>query len=163
MSTVNNLFTSRSPAGNVSPASGTASSLPSATSPAGPSRKPSTSFLLHRLSSTTASHDRRISREMGGGEKLREGFERVRGEMEVAAKEMRRERLATTESTSDMPTAANIPVDWDFWGAVVSDYEEVAMSKPKELSKAIQQGIPPVIRYVEPNGTSNNTGVQFGS
>ncbi|GAA6063308.1 hypothetical protein JCM10212_006718 [Sporobolomyces blumeae] len=37
-------------------------------------------------------------------------------------------------------------VDWDFWGKVMSDYEEVARTQPKELSRAIQRGIPPALR-----------------
>lgn len=74
-------------------------------------------------------------------EPLGEGFERVRNEMEVAAREIRRERAGRGIS---LGTDEN--VDWTFWGAVVQDYEEVANSKPKELSRAIQQGIPSVIR-----------------
>lgn len=34
----------------------------------------------------------------------------------------------------------------EFWGAVMSDYEEVAKTCPKHLSRAIQQGIPAVVR-----------------
>lgn len=95
------------------------------------------------MASPTASRDRRISREVGATEKLREGFERVRVEMEGAAREMRREeqRAGTPES----PGSAG-GVDWAFWGAVVQDYEEVARTRPKDLSKAIQQGVPAVIR-----------------
>ena len=114
----------------------------------GPSRNPSTSFLLHHIESSSASRDRRISREAGGGDKLREGFERVRGEMEGAAREMRRERQRAKgidEEQEDKAMSA-AGVDWAFWGAVVQDYEEVARTRPKELSKAIQQGIPAVIR-----------------
>ncbi|GAA5986203.1 hypothetical protein JCM10908_006454 [Rhodotorula pacifica] len=37
-------------------------------------------------------------------------------------------------------------IDWEFWGRVMSDYEEVARSQPKELSRAIQRGIPPALR-----------------
>jgi hypothetical protein len=85
--------------------------------------------------------------------------------MEGAAREMRRERQATASSTAsgsgsgsgsvdgsgtgqDGRTRAvsQVDIDWAFWGAVVQDYEEVAVSRPKDLSKAIQNGIPPVIR-----------------
>lgn len=106
------------------------------------------------MSSTTASRDRRISKELGGGDKLREGFERVRNEMEGAAREMRRERQVTAESAVSGSTESSdhdgisddAAIDWAFWGAVVQDYEAVAVAQPKELSKAIQHGIPPVIR-----------------
>ncbi|RSH81499.1 GTPase-activating protein [Saitozyma podzolica] len=117
------------------------SAAPSSTSSAGPSRQSSTSFLLQRVESSTASRDRRASREAGGSDKLREGFERVKGEMETAAREMRRER-----QMRDPGRVSDVPVDWTFWGAVVQDYEEVARTRPKELSIAIQQGVPPVIR-----------------
>jgi hypothetical protein len=99
------------------------------------------------MDSSAASRDRRASREGGGSDKLREGFERVKGEMEGAAREMRRERekrVAMEEVSEDR--SSEVPVDWVFWGAVVQDYEDVARTRPKELSIAIQQGIPPVIR-----------------
>ena len=74
---------------------------------------------------------------------MRVGFERVRSAMEGAAREMRREEKAEHSPVSpDSPAA----VDWVFWGAVVQDYEEVARSRPKDLSRAIQQGVPHVIR-----------------
>ncbi|KAF0374118.1 rab-GTPase-TBC domain-containing protein [Gigaspora margarita] len=37
-------------------------------------------------------------------------------------------------------------IDWDFWGQIVSDYETVARTKPRELSKMIQKGIPQSLR-----------------
>ncbi|BEI93481.1 uncharacterized protein CcaverHIS019_0511090 [Cutaneotrichosporon cavernicola] len=74
-------------------------------------------------------------------EPLGEGFERVRNEMEVAAREIRRERVGRGIS---LGTDEN--VDWAFWGTVVQDYDTVANERPKELSRAIQQGIPAVIR-----------------
>lgn len=81
---------------------------------------------------------------------VREGFDRVREEMETAAREMRRERQrkegTDTSGTGARRMSLAQPVDWQFWGAVVQDYEGVAREKPKELSKAIQQGIPAVIR-----------------
>lgn len=90
-------------------------------------------FILHRLEDDTALRDRRRSREDGGGIKLREGFERVRSEMESAARERRKE-------------VCDDVVDWAFWGTVVQDYESVARTQAKELSKAIQKGVPAVIR-----------------
>nr|XP_018266772.1 uncharacterized protein I303_00748 [Kwoniella dejecticola CBS 10117]OBR88930.1 hypothetical protein I303_00748 [Kwoniella dejecticola CBS 10117] len=128
------------------------------TRPAALERNPSegTSFIIHRVDSSTASRDRRISAQLGGGQAIREGFERVRGEMESAAREMRREReskaLTLTESElGDIPLEddsgeSEETVDWNFWGSVVQDFENVARERPKDLSKAIQMGIPPVIR-----------------
>ncbi|WWC66780.1 uncharacterized protein I206_100685 [Kwoniella pini CBS 10737] len=123
--------------------------------PTGMERQPSaeTSFILNRVDSSTASRDRRISSQLGGGQAIREGFERVRGEMECAAREMRREResKALTESEHgddqlEEEENGEETVDWNFWGSVVQDFESVARERPKELSKAIQMGIPPVIR-----------------
>ncbi|KAL8283644.1 hypothetical protein RQP46_005439 [Phenoliferia psychrophenolica] len=42
--------------------------------------------------------------------------------------------------------ANDTTIDWDFWGAVMSNYEHVASTQPRELSRAIQQGIPPALR-----------------
>ncbi|SCV71409.1 BQ2448_2997 [Microbotryum intermedium] len=39
-------------------------------------------------------------------------------------------------------------IDWDFWGRVMADYEEVASTQPRELSRAIQRGIPPALRGI---------------
>lgn len=99
----------------------------------------STNLLLHRLDDPTSVRDRRISREYGGGDRLREGFERVRNEMEGAARDIRRELARGEELDVE-------GVDWAFWGSVVQDYEDVARQQPKELSRAIQQGIPAVFR-----------------
>lgn len=101
----------------------------------------SAAFILKQIESPTSVRDRRISREAGGNTALREGFERVRNEMEGAARDLRRDRAARGFTPGDEDE-----VDWTFWGAVVQDYEEVARTRPKELSRAIQQGIPPVIR-----------------
>lgn len=101
----------------------------------------SAAFILKQIDSPTSIRDRRVSREAGGNTALREGFERVRNEMEGAARELRRDRAARGSAPGEEDE-----VDWTFWGAVVQDYEEVARTRPKELSRAIQQGIPPVIR-----------------
>ncbi|CAO3691715.1 unnamed protein product [Umbelopsis ramanniana] len=37
-------------------------------------------------------------------------------------------------------------IDWEFWSTVISDFNTVAKTHPKELSKNIQQGIPPALR-----------------
>ncbi|KAK8845526.1 hypothetical protein IAR55_006241 [Kwoniella newhampshirensis] len=152
-STVTNLLSGSRSISSTSPLPTPSASLPhlaepsSSKGPAESSHNTSTGLLLHRVELTSASRDRRISQQTGGPDKIREGFERVRGEMESAAREMRRER--ESKATTAGPTEPDDPdgmVDWVFWGAVVQDFEEVARTRPKELSKAIQQGIPPVIR-----------------
>ncbi|KAF9475533.1 RabGAP/TBC [Pholiota conissans] len=37
-------------------------------------------------------------------------------------------------------------IDWDFWGAVISDYSRFAEEHPEELARAIQKGIPATLR-----------------
>ncbi|KAF8332648.1 RabGAP/TBC [Cantharellus anzutake] len=37
-------------------------------------------------------------------------------------------------------------IDWDFWGAVMADYEAMARNEPTRLAKAIESGIPNAIR-----------------
>ena len=111
------------------------SSYSSPTNTAGPSRPPRESgisplnTLPGRTKDRVPSRDRRLSRPAFG-----DGYARVRDEMESAAREMRKD----DQGESD--------IDWTFWGAVVQDYEEAARSNPKALSKAIQRGVPDVIR-----------------
>ncbi|KJA19900.1 hypothetical protein HYPSUDRAFT_43775 [Hypholoma sublateritium FD-334 SS-4] len=37
-------------------------------------------------------------------------------------------------------------IDWDFWGAVISDYQGFASERPTDLARAIQKGIPATLR-----------------
>ncbi|KAH7916576.1 rab-GTPase-TBC domain-containing protein [Hygrophoropsis aurantiaca] len=37
-------------------------------------------------------------------------------------------------------------IDWDFWGAVISDYRKFAAENPEQLAKAIEKGIPDTLR-----------------
>ncbi|SNX85982.1 related to GYP5 - GTPase-activating protein (GAP) [Melanopsichium pennsylvanicum] len=37
-------------------------------------------------------------------------------------------------------------IDWEFWGEVMSNYQSVARNHPRQLSRAIQAGIPPALR-----------------
>ncbi|CAK5281576.1 unnamed protein product [Mycena citricolor] len=37
-------------------------------------------------------------------------------------------------------------IDWDFWGAVISDYQQFATDRPEELAQAIAKGIPNTLR-----------------
>lgn len=37
-------------------------------------------------------------------------------------------------------------IDWEFWGDVMSNYQQVARNNPRQLSRAIQAGIPPALR-----------------
>lgn len=72
-------------------------------------------------------------------EAIEAAFARVREQSENAAKHK-------GEGGGGDDDAAEEVVDWDFWGRVMSDYEEVARTQPRELSKAIQRGIPQSLR-----------------
>jgi hypothetical protein len=53
---------------------------------------------------------------------------------------------ATDYSDDQEPDLGPDGVDWPFWGCVMNDYEAIARSRPRDLSRAIQQGIPAVVR-----------------
>ncbi|EIW83073.1 RabGAP TBC [Coniophora puteana RWD-64-598 SS2] len=65
-----------------------------------------------------------------------EGQNQIRVEFE----RLHRERRKTTDSGRDLA------VDWDFWGEVISDYQAFAASKPVQLAKSIEMGIPATLR-----------------
>nr|CAG8595152.1 442_t:CDS:2 [Entrophospora candida] len=37
-------------------------------------------------------------------------------------------------------------IDWEFWGQIISDYENVARTQSRQLSKSLQKGIPQALR-----------------
>ncbi|GJN92342.1 hypothetical protein Rhopal_005372-T1 [Rhodotorula paludigena] len=96
-------------------------------------------FLAQRYSTTLSSlpvpaAEKRQSHQSTGIQKLQQEFERVR--------ERERERGAEGAAAGGGQGA----IDWDFWGRVMVDYEQVAREQPRELSRAIQRGIPPALR-----------------
>ncbi|GAA5959810.1 hypothetical protein JCM3765_000109 [Sporobolomyces pararoseus] len=88
--------------------------------------------------STATSPTTAVTPTMGPfkSEAIEAAFARVREQSENAAKNR-------GEGEGDEEEEV---VDWDFWGRVMSDYEEVARTQPRELSKAIQRGIPQSLR-----------------
>ncbi|KAF9029018.1 RabGAP/TBC [Hymenopellis radicata] len=65
-----------------------------------------------------------------GQHKLQEEFARLQKEKEVVE-----EGHVETEV-----------IDWDFWGAVMADYEQFASDEPDKLAQAIAKGIPNTLR-----------------
>ncbi|KAI6166121.1 rab-GTPase-TBC domain-containing protein [Pisolithus thermaeus] len=65
----------------------------------------------------------------GGQQKLREEFVRLHNE--------RRAEAARNEEGS---------IDWEFWGAVISDYQRYAAENAEKLARAIEKGIPHTLR-----------------
>lgn len=56
---------------------------------------------------------------------------------------------STAETTYTGPPADDVTddqIDWEFWGEVMSNYQSVARNHPRQLSRAIQAGIPPALR-----------------
>jgi hypothetical protein len=50
------------------------------------------------------------------------------------------------EDTWEIPLNEGEAIDWDFWGNVMSNYQEIAQTQPRQLSQAIQAGIPGALR-----------------
>ncbi|TKY84570.1 hypothetical protein EX895_006472 [Sporisorium graminicola] len=62
-------------------------------------------------------------------------------------------RESVTSSSADTawsgPPADDVgdeEIDWEFWGDVMSNYQHVARTQPRQLSRAIQAGIPAALR-----------------
>ncbi|KAK0504584.1 rab-GTPase-TBC domain-containing protein [Armillaria luteobubalina] len=64
--------------------------------------------------------------------RLQEGFARLQKEKEDQAE-------------AENNTATEV-IDWDFWGAVMSDYTQFASEEPEKLAQAIAKGIPGTLR-----------------
>ncbi|KAK0241603.1 rab-GTPase-TBC domain-containing protein [Armillaria nabsnona] len=64
--------------------------------------------------------------------KLQEGFARLQREKE-------------DQTETENSNAAEV-IDWDFWGAVMSDYQQFASEEPEKLAQAIAKGIPGTLR-----------------
>ncbi|KAJ1579384.1 hypothetical protein NDA11_005253 [Ustilago hordei] len=67
----------------------------------------------------------------------------------VGAGGVRESAISTSETVWEGPPAEDIgddEIDWEFWGDVMSNYQQVARNHPRQLSRAIQAGIPPSLR-----------------
>ncbi|KAF8070464.1 rab-GTPase-TBC domain-containing protein [Lyophyllum atratum] len=86
-------------------------------------------FIVARLN---LQDERRMSHRgsVDGQQKLQEEFARLHKEEEKEIKD----------------NAINGAIDWDFWGAVISDYQAFASEQPEELATAIAKGIPDTLR-----------------
>ncbi|KAF5386101.1 hypothetical protein D9615_002253 [Tricholomella constricta] len=86
-------------------------------------------FIVARLN---LQDERRLSHRgsVDGQQKLQEEFARLHEEEEKEPKD----------------NAVNGTIDWDFWGAVISDYQGFASERPEELATAIARGVPDTLR-----------------
>ncbi|KAJ7703168.1 rab-GTPase-TBC domain-containing protein [Mycena rosella] len=88
-------------------------------------------FILARIETQKPNPDTRPNRtSIDGQHKLQEEFARKQKDKEV----------------EDDDNAANAAIDWDFWGAVISDYQQFASDQPEALARAIAKGIPGTLR-----------------
>ncbi|GAA5982181.1 hypothetical protein JCM11641_000612, partial [Rhodosporidiobolus odoratus] len=77
---------------------------------------------------------------------LSPGVKEIQAHFEKVRREREREVSASTGEGEKVGSGEEGEVDWEFWGRVMSDYEGVAREQPRELSRAIQKGIPPALR-----------------
>ncbi|KAJ8102595.1 rab-GTPase-TBC domain-containing protein [Lipomyces tetrasporus] len=68
---------------------------------------------------------------MAGTQKLQEEFEKLR----------RSKSYSGAESDDDLAA-----IEWEFWTSIVADYPNMARSHPSELTRAVQNGLPPPLR-----------------
>ncbi|KAF8210302.1 rab-GTPase-TBC domain-containing protein, partial [Mycena galopus ATCC 62051] len=89
-------------------------------------------FILARIETQKPDPDARPNRaSLDGQHKLQEEFAR--------------KQKADAEDDENAVHAATI--DWvDFWGAVISDYQQFASEHPEQLARAIAKGIPSTLR-----------------
>ncbi|KAG0000129.1 GTPase-activating protein, partial [Entomortierella chlamydospora] len=76
----------------------------------------------------------------------------ARLEAENSMLEQDTKRRLTTDSEMDRALghakeeSPEEDVDWDYWGALMHDYNGVVKKNPKQLTQMIQKGIPPALR-----------------
>ncbi|KAN0060790.1 GTPase-activating protein [Thecaphora frezii] len=129
---------------------------------------------LENQNAKLSNDENAVRHSVDGADKLRENFEKLR-EQDSKARHSRGEsqiralngHLVTAE---EAPTfsgqAAEVEtgeaaghwegppgedledeaIDWEFWGTVMSNYQQVARTQPRDLSRAIQAGIPAALR-----------------
>ncbi|KAJ7783218.1 rab-GTPase-TBC domain-containing protein [Mycena metata] len=86
-------------------------------------------FILARIETQKPDPDTRPNRSsVDGQHKLQEEFARKQ------------------KDKDDDDNAVHTAIDWDFWGAVISDYQQFASERPEDLARAIAKGIPGTLR-----------------
>ncbi|KAG0239748.1 GTPase-activating protein [Mortierella sp. GBA43] len=75
---------------------------------------------------------------------------RLEAQNDMLAQESR--RRFTTDSETDRAIvqakaeSAGEDIDWEYWGALMHDYTNVAKRDPRQLTDMIQKGVPPALR-----------------
>ncbi|KAK0543573.1 GTPase-activating protein [Tilletia horrida] len=110
-----------------------------------PSLSSSTSTHTNATTATSGTNVSSLATTSAAAEPKQEGVpterraEPVTGPSSVAAEGAQTKKAAGDEDSEEM-------VDWTFWGEIMSNYAEVARTRPQELSKAIRAGIPAALR-----------------
>ncbi|CAJ0882580.1 8906_t:CDS:2 [Entrophospora sp. SA101] len=56
------------------------------------------------------------------------------------------EEMLVAQNEANVNVQDDDDIDWEFWGQIISDYENVSRTQSQQLSKAIQKGIPRALR-----------------
>ncbi|GAA6028944.1 hypothetical protein JCM8097_001518 [Rhodosporidiobolus ruineniae] len=99
-------------------------------------------FLSHRASANLSSLAGPVTPDNPPSRFGKEGVRELKASFEA----VRRREVSEGKDGGQGAGAEGEATDWDFWGRVMNDYEEVARMQPRELSRAIQKGIPPALR-----------------
>ncbi|KAK9390241.1 rab-GTPase-TBC domain-containing protein [Lipomyces mesembrius] len=112
-----------------------ASRATSSTTTASEASAPNYELLLSRVDANREDLQSKEQSEkdahIAGTQKLQEEFEKLRQSKSYSGAE------------SDDDLAA---IDWEFWTSIVADYSNMARAHPSELTRAVQNGLPPPLR-----------------
>ncbi|EST09518.1 Rab-GTPase-TBC domain protein [Kalmanozyma brasiliensis GHG001] len=122
-------------------------------------------FLLARLETQhkrLSGDPKQMRASLDGAIKLKEHFDKLRDGQRLSHTEQvdppqptsvvaARDEVepTSTDTAYTGPPASDTAedqIDWEFWGDVMSNYQSVARTSPRQLSRAIQAGIPPALR-----------------
>ncbi|KAJ3790763.1 rab-GTPase-TBC domain-containing protein [Lentinula aff. detonsa] len=109
----------------------------------------STSASSHKKSAslTTIHSGRHISLLVNRDEQASGNRVSIDGQHKLQEEFARLQKEKDSEYQKGPPTPGFSPgIDWDFWGAVISDYQKFASERSEELAHAIAKGIPSTLR-----------------
>ncbi|CAG8557164.1 3433_t:CDS:2 [Acaulospora colombiana] len=115
----------------------------SATSPAPSSKNDDRRMSSVSMMSTGSNYDLLLARLDRENQMLQEDPKAKRISLQGIAEIKASFERAQNEASEN---ANEEDIDWDFWGQIISDYETVARTQPRQLSKMIQKGIPQTLR-----------------
>ncbi|KAJ3306414.1 GTPase-activating protein [Blyttiomyces sp. JEL0837] len=84
--------------------------------------------------------------EQNKGERSISSFEAFTSQLRASFASVRDSMAGSAAANPGGEADAAEDIDWDFWGKVMNNYEEIARRQPRLLTKKLQQGIPDAIR-----------------